>query len=130
MNKKRESENLDNDIVMYILVNNDLNMLKGKIASQACHSACSVVSYLTKYPTYEYKEWNRNGSTKIVLRCNQDKMEYLIGAYKNRNEELWCDCTHDMGKTTQIPEGSLTTLAFCPIRRDKTPDILKRLKLL
>ena len=34
--------NNDDEYVMYVLVNNDLKMGKGKIASQCMHSACRV----------------------------------------------------------------------------------------
>ncbi len=70
MNKKKESLSLDNNLIMYILVNNNLNMGKGKITVQVPHSACNITNYLTKYPTNKYKKWLQTGMTKIVLRSD------------------------------------------------------------
>ena len=129
MNKKYEKCNTSDDIVMYILVNNNLSMNKGKLASQVAHSACSVVSYLVKNPTTVYKEWLRTGATKIVLRSDFNTMGSLTYLFNNRSKELWCDYTLDQGKTEVLP-GSLTTISFNPIYKSEAPDFIQKMKLL
>jgi len=129
MNKSRELSSIDNDIVMYILVNMDLGMYKGKIASQVAHSACEVERYLVNHATQLYREWSRTGYTKIVLKSNLKEMEHMTYMFNNRSQELWCAFTRDFGRT-QVEPDSLTTLAFNPIRRKDAPDCIKKLKLL
>lgn len=120
---------MNNEVIMYILVNMDLPMEKGKIASQVAHSACDVVKYLTLHPNCIYKEWNKTGKTKIVLKSNYKQMSELIENYKDRSKEIWCDYTEDFGRT-QVARGSLTTIAFNPIRRNEVPNFIRKLKLL
>ena len=129
MNKKREKHSSNNDIVMYILVNNNLNMSKGKLASQVAHSACNVVSYMVKNPTPTYREWLRTGAAKIVLRSDVNEMESLTSLFNNRSHEIWCDYILDQGKT-EVSPGSLTTIAFNPIYKCKAPDFIQKMKLL
>ncbi len=129
MNKKREKNNQDDDIVMYILVNNNLNMSRGKLASQVAHSACNVVSYLVKNPTAIYREWLRTGSAKIVLKSDFNQMEPLTYLFNNRSKEIWCDYILDQGRT-QVEPGSLTTIAFNPMRKSQAPDFIQKMKLL
>lgn len=126
----------DDECVMYIVVNSDLlsKMGKGKIASQCCHSACDVIQILEhNTPTcLAYKEWNKSGSVKIVLKATEKEMLKLLESYLwiyNRNEDVWCMSTCDFGRT-QIPVDSLTTLAFRPMKRSQVPMCLKSLKLL
>lgn len=121
--------NDDDDIVMYILINNDLNMSKGKIASQVAHSACNIVHYLTKNSNNIFEKWMKNSSTKIVLKSNKKDMNELIQIYRNRNSDIWCDYILDEGRT-QIDNGSLTSIAFCPINKKNKPYELVKLKLL
>lgn len=120
---------LNDDIVMYIIVNSDLNMSRGKIASQVAHSACDVVLYLANHNDSRFKEWRHTGNTKIILKSNTKLMEEIINQYKNRSKNLWCCYTRDMGKT-EVDEDSLTTIAFNPIKKGEVDDIIKKLKLL
>ena len=83
LKKKNRKLDSDSDIVMYIIVNAQLNMSKGKIASQVAHSACSVVMYLTKNPTSIFREWNKCGSAKIILRSIEQDMWEVIHRYNN-----------------------------------------------
>ncbi len=120
---------MPNDLVMYILVNNNLQMGKVKIASHMANSACSVVNYLTKYPTANFQNWMKNDQTKIVLKSHETQMLDVINRYANPQDEFWCDHTQDAGKT-QVEEDSLTTLAFCPIPRNHRPEWMDKLRLL
>jgi|688.fasta_scaffold129829_2 arginase/peptidyl-tRNA hydrolase len=116
------------DIKLYILVNTDLNMSSGKIGAQVAHSACRVVEYLTRNPTDIYNMWKLTNA-KIVLGCNTQILRELISKYNDKTQEIWCDFTIDSGRT-EIEPGSLTTIAFCPMKKDSVPKIIKSLKTL
>lgn len=119
---------MDEEIVMYILINSDLKMDKGKIAAQACHSACKVVYYLSRVdpnsPNSNFIKWLASSYTKIVLRTDTNTMEHIEKKYHDK-----CRSTHDEGRT-QIKKGSLTSIAFFPMPKNKVPEELKGMKLL
>jgi len=115
------------EIVMYIIVNKDLkSMSPGKMAAQVAHSAVKA-SHLgeTREPEW-WKEWYKGSYPKIVLKASEFEMREIIKSYTE------CSAfTIDEGRT-EIPRGSLTTLAFIPMPRDEM-DVLgcvKNLKLL
>jgi PTH2 family peptidyl-tRNA hydrolase len=126
-----ENINKNEEFIMYIIVNMDLKMDKGKIASQCCHSSCKVVQILENFenePDY-YKKWLNSNYPKIVLKGNEKLLKFCIDNYSDINKEMWCVHTRDLGRT-QIEPNSLTTVAFNPIMRKMTPDFIKELKLL
>jgi len=123
--------------VMYILVNMDLKMGKGKIAAQVAHSACKVVEDIIRYDVATYMDmtirepyldtfqvWLKNSYAKVVLKSNEKQMLRLIEEHKR-----YIYFTRDAGRT-QIPEGSLTTMAFYPMYKEEAPGEIKELKLL
>lgn len=125
------------DYVMYILVNNELKMGKGKIASQCMHSACAATRILERLnkKDYHYSQWIKDGEAKIVLKSTQKEMIALLENFevdkviKRESDSLWCTCTYDAGRT-QIAEGSLTTLVFRPTLKEKLPLEVKKMTLL
>lgn len=123
--------NENNDLVMYIVLNSDLNMTKGKMVSQGSHAACDVVSYLEKLCINEtkktdictrYKTWTKNGRTKIVLKATEREMEELLNL-----EEVFPII--DAGRT-QVSPNSFTALAFCPNKKSIMSEHIKKFKLL
>lgn len=112
--------------VMYIVVNKNLNMKKGKTAAQAAHSAVKAARYAeSKEEYYNYwKEWYTKSYTKIVLEASEFEMKGLITKYRDI-----CFETYDEGRT-QINKGSLTTIAFVPLPKNDSPEELRKLKLL
>lgn len=124
----------DDEYAMYIIVNNDLSMGKGKIAGQTAHGACGVTRILERQkPTSNiYKKWIENGEAKIVLKSTEDEMNKLLMHYTHSykiNKEQWCIAIRDLGKT-QINPNSLTVIAFIPMNKNNVPEIIKTLKLL
>lgn len=123
------------EYVMYILVNNDIGMGKGKIASQCCHSACRMTRVVETQGTElpGYKEWIRTGEAKIVLKATHEQLQNIMKTnslgVRGFHMGHWCVQTIDSGRT-QIEPGSLTSVAFCPMRRKDTPDVIKTLKLM
>jgi len=120
--------------VMYIVINHDLKMGKGKIAAQAAHSACKVIEKFERWAIYgdgpgdwavlHYYQWKAGSYTKVVLKATEEQMNQLIEKYPKR-----CEFTYDEGRT-QIKSGSLTSIAFFPINKHGVPEELKELKLL
>lgn len=123
----------NNDVVMYIIVNNDLKMEKGKIASQVGHVIQSIVEEILetnyKRTTIEntndyilYQDWKTNGHCKkIVLKGTKDQLLKMI------EENKKCRYVIDMG-LTQIYPNSLTVIGFFP--RNDLQNKLAHFKLL
>lgn len=109
------SKDVDTSVKMYILVNNDLKMGKGKIAGQVGHSVSSLVRKLEKNPTKNYIYWLANGEAKIIIKSTEEEMLKLRKKYSDKTVEI-----RDLGKT-QIEPDSLTTIGFIPLKPDEVP---------
>jgi PTH2 family peptidyl-tRNA hydrolase len=126
---KNGGKMMDDKIVMYILVNMDLKMGKGKIAAQVAHSAVKVYkefvlnsdNWRTEWLVW-FKKWNDGIYAKVVLKSTYEQMKAIIDV------PMQCH-TFDAG-LTQIKKGSLTTMAFYPMPKSKAPWLIKDLKLL
>jgi peptidyl-tRNA hydrolase len=114
-----KKQNEEDQIVMYIFINNELGMNKGKIASQAAHVTGIIVDEILRSsfnnPTKEsledynfYDKWMKNDMyKKIVLRASKEQLLELIKTEKK------CRYVIDAG-LTQIPPNSLTVVGFFP----------------
>jgi PTH2 family peptidyl-tRNA hydrolase len=124
-------DNTDSEIAMYIVLNNDLNMGKGKLVSQGAHAASKVTRVLEQM-CYEqtklnsacirYKKWTRTGEAKIVLKATTEKLRELLKLPE-------CEYIIDAGRT-QIAPDSLTAIAFFPNTKKVMHDVVSDLKLL
>lgn len=120
-----------NELAMYIILNNDLSMRKGKLVSQGAHAAAQVTRILEQM-CYEqtkinqtclkYKKWTREGETKIVLKGTQQQLEELSKLPETVT-------IIDEGRT-QIAPNSLTAIAFFPNTKQNMAEIIKDYKLL
>lgn len=118
---------MDNELIMYILVNEDLKMSVGKTSAQVAHS---IVNYMETYQGFslrvnwiKYCNWKEQGQKKIVLKAPQKLLEELEGEY-------WS--VRDNG-LTEIPPNSLTVVCLGVNTREeflKSIPKLKRLRLL
>jgi len=128
--------NQEDEYVMYILIKNNVKMGKGKVAAQACHSACNTTRILERQRPRDsgYNEWLKYGEPKIVLRSTEADMIALIEQYqvdkvvKRTDTGMWCTHTRDFGRT-QIPKNTLTSVAFRPILKSQAPKELGKMKL-
>lgn len=120
---------MSNPLVMYIIVNNDLQMGKGKIAAQVGHVVMQIVEDIiikkfesTKIPNIckDYDVWKNSGGAKIVLKATKEQLVTL----KNMDNARFII---DAGKT-QIEAGSLTVVGFPPMKT--LGNIMKDFKLL
>lgn len=113
---------------MYILVNSDLNMSPGKIASQVAHITQLITDEIVrsgyesrKVPDsyFKYMKWCKC-PTKIILKANTSQLKELIRTHRARY-------IIDDG-ITEVPKDSLTVIGFYPDGIDN--DILKNFKKL
>lgn len=119
--------------VMYILVNTDLKMEKGKIAGQVGHVVGIITEEIIR-KAYEsvtpesledyqnYENWIRKDMyTKVVLKATEPEMRYALATEKK------CRFIIDAGRT-QIAPNSLTVVGFFP--RNDLEEKMKKFKLL
>jgi len=124
-----EEEIVDNvRYKLVFVVRNDLNMTKGKIASQVGHATLGAYKRGLKHFPKQLKSWSRTGQAKVVLRVQKE--EELLEVEKAAEEAgLNHYMVLDAGRT-QIESGSKTVLAVGPDVIDKVDQVTKSLKLL
>ena len=127
---------MEEELLMYILVNKDLQMSKGKTSAQVAHCVTNYVFDMclaqlpfmgtddTKKKWVGFLKWKRNNQKKIVLSAPQKLLEEL------EKEGYWS--IRDKG-LTEIPPNSLTAVCLGvntkSVFYQKIPK-LKRLRLL
>lgn len=105
------------DMKMYIFVNTDLKMDKGKACAQVGHAVQYVIEEIFELflksldypggPWDRYLSWKEDfGSAKVTLKATTEQLLEL----KENPEARY---VIDEGRT-QIPKGSLTVVAFPP----------------
>ena len=113
--------------VMYIFVNSDLNMSKGKIAAQCCHIVGIITEEIIRqgyeiYPPpktyFDYMKW-KNQCTKIILRATTEQLNTLMKLQNAR---------HFIDNGERLPENALTVVGFFP--GSDISDRVKEYKLL
>ena len=110
---------------MYILLNMDLKMGKGKMCGQCGHAVAEWIRRLERKPSPEYQKWLEQGEPKIVLKANEATLRKFCLSYPDLTYGV-----HDAGKT-QIAAGSLTAVAFPPLSATSPAAVeLTMLKLL
>jgi len=112
------------DLKMYILVNQDIKMGKGKLAGQVGHAVASFLyDYALMNGAEELTDYMENDQKKIILKCPQEKLEEL--------EEGGYLAIRDKGYT-QLEPDTLTCVNFGMYSwtEDDKPDWIKDLKLL
>ena len=113
---------------MVLCVNQELGMGKGKIAAQCCHAALGCYTRALKHCPRDVQAWERNGSTKIALKCpSLGEIESI--AMKAMKKNLPVYLVEDAGRT-QIDPGSKTVLGIGPAPASALEGITSHLKLL
>lgn len=110
---------MDEEIVEYILVNNELGMGIGKTAGQVAH--CQTIIDLHYSHTQDYQTWITTIQKKIILSGKQKDLEKWLaaGAVEIRDKGL-----------TEIAPNSLTCVGFPPQPRSNLSALTKRMQLL
>jgi len=111
-----------------IIVRNDLEMSKGKTATQAGHAAVSAAEEARKHYSKWWIAWLNEGQRKIVVKVNNEKELLRL---KDEAEEagLPYALIADRG-LTEIPPDTLTCLGIGPAPADKVDRITGKLSLL
>lgn len=115
-------------IIMYIFVNKDLDMTKGKICSQVAHVTQLIVEEIIRegyeaYPPSEsyiiYMKWKQQ-CTKIILKASEEELKELL---KLKGARYIID-----NGQTQVKPNSLTAIGFYP--SSEMEGVVKNFKLL
>jgi len=108
-----------------ILVRMDLQMPKGKLATQCCHASVGAVLKTSKD---KLDEWSSEGMKKVVLKVAD--LKELISLKKNADAlKLKTSLITDAGKTF-FEKPTTTCLAIGPDEETKIDRITSHLKLL
>lgn len=126
-------------LVLYVMVNQDLKMGKGKIAGQVGHAVEQVILHMLKFQPALYNQYHFSNRRKVVLKSNEAEMKLMLEKYgyqfpsKNKStdgkEVIWCVPIYDAGMT-QIPANSLTVIGFGVMTKENAPKEIKEAKLL
>jgi|LakMenEpi03Aug12_release.lakeMendotaPanAssembly.Ray.scaffolds.fasta_scaffold158286_3 peptidyl-tRNA hydrolase len=133
LNIKIAEENglFDNEdqYIMYILVNNDLKMDINKVIRFCCDSLSQVIieNERASIRTEAYIKWLNNNEKKVILKAKETDLLYCVNNFSDINSNIWCKNILELGQTSVSPF-SLTTVAFTPMLRKNTPDIIQKLK--
>lgn len=115
-----------NDYRMYILVNEDIKISKGKLAGQVGHAVMSFLYYRAIKPLQEGRQIEpldeyMKEQKKIILKCPQWRLEQL-------EREGGYSVIRDLGYT-QLEPNTLTCVNYGISTPDYLPDWIKELKL-
>ena len=108
-----------------ILVRDDLNLPKGKLAAQSSHAS---VDATLKSDKKIIELWKKDGGKKIVLKVKDEKE---IFKYKQMAEDnrLKTALITDAGHTVVEP-GTITCLGIGPDEEDKIDSVTGKLKMM
>ena len=124
-NGSRIATNSNSELRMYIVVNTDVKMGKGKIAAQVGHAVMLITEYMMKHRQSAYEQYKLDGMAKITLKSNLTTIRKL-------SEDPTCVVIHDAGRT-QVAPNTLTVIAFPPMTEETKAKFysgLNELKLL
>ena len=114
------------ELRMYIIVNTDAKMGKGKACAQVSHAVMLITEFLlTNNPTL-FNNYKNGGMPKLVLKSNHETLLSLESKYPNSFP------IRDFGRT-QVKPNTFTVLGFLPMtdseKHNSYPE-LESLKLL
>lgn len=112
------------DLRQVIVINDDLKMSPGKVASQAAHAAVAGVCATS---WNNVMEWLHHGPTKIVVRATEKQMRRVIRLAKKH--KLACAPFVDAAPTTEGTANKMTALAIGPYPKDVFAPVTGDLKL-
>jgi PTH2 family peptidyl-tRNA hydrolase len=107
-----------------ILVRQDLQLPKGKLAVQVAHASVEAV---LKSSQSKVEEWRDHGAKKVVLKVKDEK-ELRSFLKKANTAKLITALITDAGLTVVEP-GTVTALAIGPDEDGKVDQLVGKLKL-
>jgi len=108
-----------------ILVRQDLNLPKGKLAAQVAHAS---VSCFNRAGFFKRKKWLAIGMKKVVLKV-KNLEELRKYASKAKKAKLTTSMIADAGRTV-VESGTITCLGIGPDEDEKIDAITGNLKML
>lgn len=128
----------NDEIVIYLIINKDLNMSPGKIAAQVGHACCRYGFEIglenNKKRLTDVKKiflsWLENDEKKIILHAHENEIFKILSELQ-KNDDIEYGIIYDKGYT-EVSEDSFTCLYFLPEQKEKLQTIkgFKRLQLL
>lgn len=123
---------MDQELIMYIVVNKELGMSPGKLSGQVAHTVTNYMDYVKRIvegrtanegELERFNEWYVDGKVqkKIILGGKQKDVERM-----EREGRFWS--VRDLG-LTEIDEGSLTCVCLGVMTRGEAQQYVKRLQL-
>ncbi len=113
---------------MVIALRTDLNMGKGKMVAQGAHAAVGAALIAYRSRPDAYREWELNGSPKIVVKVGSLEELMQLRA-KAESLGLITYMVEDKG-LTQVPPGTVTCIAIGPGPSEVIDKVTGDLKLL
>ena len=110
-----------------IIIRNDLEMGKGKIAAQACHASVIAVLKTQKKNVKNFEKWECEGQKKIVLKVNSKKE--LVELFELGKKKTIASLVKDAG-LTQLTPGECTAVGIGPDEDRIVDSLISKLKLL
>lgn len=116
------------EVKQVIVVRQDLEMGKGKLAVQVAHAAVEGYIKASKYKPEWVKEWLKQGQKKVVVKVGS--LEELLNIFNEaRKHNLPTSIIKDAGKT-QLKPGTITCIVLGPAPSRILDKITGKLKLL
>lgn len=113
---------------LVVLVRNDLQMGKGKIAAQVGHASVECALRAEKKDRKAFDAWIDSGQKKVVLKVS-DKDELLRKFAEAKSYGLYCVLITDAGRT-QVEPGSMTCVGIGPATCSEIDKVTSELKML
>jgi len=110
------------ETIMYIFVNTDLKMGRGKTGAQIAHLSAAIVEKCIYEEYDEYEYWDDSFRKCVVCGAKTDQLKELKKMEKS-------EYIQDAGRT-QVKPGCLTAVGFYPMMVKDLPDNFKSYKLL
>ncbi|MBN1159977.1 MAG: peptidyl-tRNA hydrolase [Candidatus Diapherotrites archaeon] len=110
-----------------VLIRNDLNMGKGKIAAQAGHAFVEAYKKTKMKNPDAVDIWEKTGGEKVVLKVSSESE--LIKYYDRLKRKFPTVLITDAGHT-QIKSGTKTCIGVGPVKESEIDPITSELKLL
>lgn len=115
---------MDKNLALYILINKDIELSKGKISSQTGHSILRYInSDMGKNDKLlkEYLDMDDNKRIIVILECSQSKLELL--------ELEGYPVQRDLG-LNEVEKNTLTSCCYGVLDRNlEIPKFIKRLRV-
>jgi peptidyl-tRNA hydrolase, PTH2 family len=110
---------IEEELVQYFIVNQDVRMSAGKLAVQVAHVATQIAVEYGADATFQ--KWHSSAlHKKIVLQGKEVELRSLI--------DYGFVATRDAG-LTEIPVGTLTVVGLPPMKRSDARQYVKRFQL-